>query len=148
MAQMIEINLKPDAKTLRQFGLIALVGFGFVALIAWKEWLIFAGGLGSARSIVAGVFVGLAGYSALFALIWPKAVLPVYLGLTILSYPIGFVLSHVIMGTLFFLIISPTGIVMKLMGKDPLERKWDPDAESYWLDCAPPRPKEDYFKQF
>ena len=95
-----------------------------------------------------GVFAGLGLYSALLGLIWPKAVLPVYIGLTILAYPIGFVLSHVIMGTLWFLIISPIGIAFKILGKDPLERKWDPDAETYWLDCAPPRPKESYFKQF
>ena len=47
MAQMIEMNWSPDAKTLRNFGLIAVVGFGFVATIAHFEWLIFAMGLGA-----------------------------------------------------------------------------------------------------
>ena len=42
MAQMIEMNLKPDAKILRQFGFIAVGGFGFVAAIAHFEVLIFA----------------------------------------------------------------------------------------------------------
>jgi hypothetical protein len=148
MAQMIEINLRPDNKTLRQFGGIALLGFGFVAAIAWYEKLVFSFGLGDARPIVAGVFAGVAVYSAFFALVWPKAILPVYLGLTILTYPIGFVLSHVIMGSLFFLIISPIGIVFRIMGKDLLDLEWDPEAESYWLDCAPPRSKESYFRQF
>ena len=97
---------------------------------------------------MAGAFVSLAAWSGFFSLVWPKANLPVYLGLTILAYPIGFVLSHVIMGTLFFLMITPLGIVLKLIGKDPLHRSFDPEAETYWLDSRPPRSKESYFKQF
>ncbi|MCP5041400.1 MAG: hypothetical protein GY944_10275, partial [bacterium] len=60
----------------------------------------------------------------------------------------GFVLSYLIMGALFFLIITPTGLVMKAIGRDPLERKFDPDAETYWRDCRPARPNEHYFRQF
>ena len=148
MSQMIEINLRPDASTLRQFGLIAIAGFGFVAAIAHFEVLIFTAGLGAAKPYVVGVFGGLAVYSGVFGLIFPKAVLPVYLGLTVVSYPIGFVLSYLIMGTLFFGLITPVGIIMKIIGRDPLERKLDPDAESYWLDCRPERGKESYFRQY
>lgn len=148
MAQIIEINLNPDARTLRQFGWIALAGFGFVAAIAWYEKLIFAFGLGAARQTVAGVFACLALYSAFFSLVWPKANRPVYVALTIVSYPIGFVLSHLIMGSLFFLLITPVGLFFRLIGRDSLERKWDPAAQSYWHDCPAPRPKESYFKQF
>jgi hypothetical protein len=148
MAQMIEINLKPDARTLRQFGFVAVVGFGFVAAIAHFEVLIFTAGLGAAKPYVVNTFAGLAAYSGVFSLISPKANLPVYLGLTIVSYPIGFVLSHLIMGTLFFGLITPVGIIMKALKRDPLDRKFDPDAESYWLDCRPDRGKESYFRQY
>lgn len=148
MARMIEMNLKPDAKTLRQFGFIAVGGFGFVAAIAHFDLLIFAAGLGAAKPYVVNTFIGLAAYSGAFALIFPKAVLPVYLGLTIATYPIGFVLSHVIMGTLFFGMLTPAGIIMKIIGRDPLERKIDKDAESYWIDCRPDRGKESYFRQY
>ena len=145
---MIEINLRPDVKTLRQFGFIAVVGFGFVAAIAHFETLIFALGLGAAKPYVVAGFIGLAGYSGLFALIYPKANLPVYVGLTVLSYPIGLVLSYVIMGTLFFGMITPTGLVMRMIGRDPLDRKFEPEAESYWHDCRPARDKASYFRQF
>ena len=79
---------------------------------------------------------------------WPRANLPIYVGLTIASYPIGLVLSYVIMGSLFYLLISPVGIIFRLIGRDPMEREWDLAAESYWNDSAAPRPKERYFKQF
>ncbi|MCP5041181.1 MAG: hypothetical protein GY944_09135 [bacterium] len=148
MAQMIEMDWSPDAKTLRNFGLIAVVGFGFVATIAHFEWLIFAVGLGAAKPYVVNTFIGLAAYSGACGLVFPKANQPVYIGLAVISYPIGFVLSYLIMGALFFLIITPTGLVMKLIGRDPLERKFDPDAETYWRDCRPARPNEHYFRQF
>lgn len=148
MSNMIEINLRPDAGTLRQFGFIAVVGFGVLAAFAWFEWFIFAIGLGAARPIVAGVFAGLAGLSLLFSLVYPKANLPIYVGLTILSYPIGFVLSYVIMGTLFYGLITPVGLFFKLTGRDPLNRTFEPDAESYWTPVRQSPNNERYFKQF
>jgi hypothetical protein len=148
MAQMIEMNLRPDVKTLRQFVVIAICGFGFVAAIAHFEVLIFAMGLGAAKPYVVNTFAALAGYGAVCSLVFPKANLPVYVALTVISYPIGFVLSYVIMGTLFFLIITPIGLIAKLVGFDPLNRKLDPDAETYWLDCRPARDKASYFRQF
>ncbi|MFT5443101.1 MAG: hypothetical protein ACI8W3_002147 [Myxococcota bacterium] len=148
MAQMIEMNLRPDAKTLRQFGFIAVAGFGFVAAIAHYDALIFSMGLGTAKPYVVNTFIGLAAYSGIFSLIFPKANLPVYVGLTVLSYPIGYVVSHVIMGALFFGMITPMGVVMRMFGRDPLERKLDPEATTYWRDCRPPREKESYFRQF
>ena len=148
MSKMIEINLRPDEKTLRQFGFIAFFGFGFVAAIAWYEALVFSFGLGEARPIVAGGFAGLGVLALLLGLVWPKANLPIYVGLTIVAYPIGFVLSYVIMGTLFFLLITPVGLFFKLTGRDPLHRRYEPELASYWIDSRPDRPKESYFKQF
>jgi len=148
MANVIEIDWKPDDRTLRQFGVIALVGFGGVAALAWFELLIFSFGLGAARVPVTAVLAGLAALSGVFSLVYPRANLPIYLGITVLTYPIGFVLSYVLMGTLFYLIIAPAGIVMRLLGKDPLERGILPEAETYWVDSPPARPSESYFKQF
>jgi MFS family permease len=148
MSKMIEINWRPDDRTLRQFGAIALVGFSFLAAIAWWELFIFAFGLGEARAIVAGTFAALAGLSALFSLVAPRANLPIYLGLTILSYPIGFVLSYVIMGFLFFVMITPVGLIFRVTGYDPLQRRFEPEATTYWTDPRPRRGKESFFRQF
>jgi hypothetical protein len=148
MSKMIEINLRPDEKTLRHFGFIALVGFGFIATIAWFELLIFAFGLGEARPYVAGGLAALAVISALFSLVYPKANLPIFVGLTILAFPIGFVLSYLIMGFLFYGLITPVGLFFKLTGRDPLNRRFDPDAESYWTPVAQSASRESYFRQF
>ena len=148
MANMIEINWRPDDRTLRQFGFIALGGFGFVAALAWFEVLIFAFGLGEARLPIAAGLAGLGVISGLLSLVHPRANLPIYIGITVATYPIGFVLSYVLMGTLFYLIIAPVGIVMRLFGKDPLEHRIMPEAETYWVDSPPARASESYFRQF
>jgi hypothetical protein len=148
MSKMIEIDWRPDARTLRQFGWIAVVGFSFLAVIAWLEVFVFAFGLGEARPWVAGGFAAVAVVSGLFSLFAPTANLPIYLTLTVLSYPIGFVLSYVIMGVLFFGMITPAGLIFKLLGRDPMHRRFDREASSYWVDPRPRRGKESYFKQF
>ena len=149
MAQMIELNLTPDTKTLRQFGWIALGGFCLLAALSHFELLVFSTPkMVGLKPTLMAIFGGLAAYCALSSLVWPKANLPVYVGLTLLAYPIGFVLSHVIMGSLFFLVITPVGIVLRSLGNDPLHRAYEPDSDSYWIDSRPERPKESYFKQY
>ncbi len=148
MAKMIELDFDPDERTLRQFGWIALGGFGFVAAIAWLEVLIFAFGLGSGRPWVAGIFAGLALLTGLLSVVYPRGNRFIYLGLAVVTYPIGFVLSYLIMGLLFFGIIAPTSLALRIVGHDPLARRYDPEAPSYWSACRPARDKRAYFKQF
>lgn len=148
MSKMIEIDWKPDETTLRQFGFIALFGFGFLAALAWFQLLVFAALPDDLRSPVAGVFGALAGVSLLLSLVAPKANWPIYVGLTVLAYPIGFVLSYLIMGFLFFVMITPLGLFFRLVGRDPLHRDFDPSATTYWTDPRPRRGKDSYFRQF
>ena len=148
MSQMIDLDLSPDARKLRQFGWIALAGFGLLALLAWSEALVFAFGLGGARVGVAASLVAIGVLSGLFSLLAPRANLPLYVGITLLAFPIGFVLSYVILGTLFYLVITPVGLLVRLAGRDPMGRRFERDASSYWVDARPARSKESYFKQF
>lgn len=148
MARMIEIDWNPDAQTLRQFGWVALGGFGLLAVLAWQEWLIFAFGLGAARPAVAAALLAVGVGAAALGLVFPKGNRYLFVGLTLLAFPIGFVLSYLILTTLFFGIIAPIGIVMRWVGHDPMKRTADPDAASYWVPAEPMPPKARYFKQF
>jgi hypothetical protein len=148
MSRMIDLNLRPDSTALRQFGWIALVAFALLALAAWREWLIFALGLGDARPLVAGALLALAVLCGLFSAVWPKGNLPVYVGLTLIGFPIGFVLSYVILGTVFFLLIAPVALVFRVVGRDPMNRAFPGSAPSYWMDARPTRPASSYFRQF
>jgi hypothetical protein len=148
VANLVEINFRPDERTLRQFGWIALAGFGLLALCAWNGWLVFRHGLGEWRAAVSWALAGLGLLSALFSLVFPRANALLFVALSLLAFPIGFVLSYVIMATLFYAVIAPVGFVMRLFGVDPMDRRFLRDAPTYWRDARPPRAKADYFKQF
>jgi len=148
MSKLVEINFDPDTRTLRQFGVIAFVGFGVLAALAYYEKLIFSFGLGDARMPIVTTFTALGSIALLFALVAPKANRILYVGLTLLAFPIGLVLSYVIMGTLFFLIIGPIAIGFRLLGRDSMHRAYDPSAATYWSAAHPPRDKESYFHQY
>lgn len=148
MSQMISLNLNPDRATLRKFGFIALVAFLLLAAAAYYEKLIFAFGLGDARETTAYVLAGLAVACGVFSLVAPGLNRPIFVGLTLISFPIGFVLSYVFLGSLFFLLIAPIAIVFKIIGRDKMARSIAKDTSSYWSDCAPVTNKDRYFNQF
>ncbi len=145
---MVELNLSPDVRTLRQFGWIALVGFGALAALAWWELGIFAFGLGAARVPVTATLGGLGVVSALLSVVWPKGNRALFVALSVLSFPIGFVLSYLILGAVFFGLFAPLAILFRLIGRDALRRRPASAAETYWQKARPPRPKADYFRQY
>ena len=46
---------------------------------------------------------------------------------------LGAIISPIVMGIVFFLVITPTGFIMKIIGKDSLYRKYDKHSKSYWI---------------
>ncbi len=56
---------------------------------------------------------------------------------------LGRIVSPVVIGILYYLVITPFGIVMRLAGKDPLRLRREPDAQSYWIKRDPPGPPPD-----
>ncbi len=46
--------------------------------------------------------------------------------------PIGWTISHVPIAALYYLVVTPIGLAMRPFGRDPLARRFDPDAQSYW----------------
>jgi len=53
------------------------------------------------------------------------------------------VVSPVALGLAFYLAVTPTGLIMRLLGKDPLRLKFDREASSYWIKREPPGPDPD-----
>jgi len=49
-----------------------------------------------------------------------------------LSVIIGYFISRVLLTLIFFLVLLPTGLIMRVVGRDPMDRKFDPAASSYW----------------
>jgi hypothetical protein len=147
-SRLVDLNLRPDPRALRRFGYGALVGFGLLALLAWREAGMFAFGLGEARLPLAAAFAALGAISILFSFAAPRANLPLYLTLTLVTFPIGFVMSYVILGVLFFVVFGGVALIMRLLRRDPLHRAYDPSAKSYWSEARHNRSNESYFRQF
>lgn len=113
----------------RGFGLVFAVVFTIVAL--WP--LTGDGGVRLWSLAVAGLFCG-------FALLKPAVLAP----LNRLWFRFGMLLQKVvsplILGLLFFAVFTPLGALMRLTGRDPLHRRWEPDSATYWIDREPPGP--------
>jgi hypothetical protein len=146
---VIEINWSPNRRQLRTFGWV-----GAAALAAVGTWIFlrrsfFGAEMSDATATIAAVVLwAAAGVLFVLASAAPAALRPVYVGLTIVTFPIGIVLSYVIMAVLFFGLFTPIGLVFRLIRRDALHRAFDPDAASYWVPRDGVRDVRRYFRQF
>jgi hypothetical protein len=145
---MLDINFNPPKRDLRNFGFVALVAFALIGgLVYWKRGL-FGLEFGGATETVSYILWGLGLLSGFFSIVIPAANRALYVTLSVITYPIGFVVSHVVMAFIFFAIITPVGLLFRLLGRDPLHRRFDRSAESYWDPHVARKDKASYFKQF
>ena len=137
---MIEINWNPTRKDLRIFGIAALIASIVISLLLY----IFKGIELQWISIL--IVVG----SAIFlcSFISAKATRMIYLGLSLVTLPIGWILSFILLAVFYYLIVTPTGLIFRLTGRDPLHRKFDSTTKSYWIKRKSPDTLDRYFHQF
>ncbi len=131
-------NRTPSERELQWFGLIVLVVFGMLGSMAL--WRFDA--LGAAQvlwSLGAGIALGFYALRPLRR--------PIY-GLWMrLTTPIGWAISNLVLAIIFYGLITPLGLVMRLFGRDKLERRFEPAAESYWVAHDPGGDTARYFRQ-
>jgi len=136
----MKINWNPNHKELRKFGIISLIASALIALL-----LYVLKGLGI-QWAAAICFVGLIIFiSSMLSL---KVTRGIYLGLILLTMPIGFVVSFTVMAIFYFLLLTPLGLIFRLTGRDSLGRKFDSNTNSYWIGRRPPENIDRYFHQF
>ena len=131
-------QLKTSNRDLRKFGLTVGGVFAVLGLLfLWRHkthWPYFL--WPGASLIIAGI-------------IFPRTLKWIYIGWMSIAFVLGFVMAHVILTLLFYLVITPIGLVARLFGQDFLSRKLNRAAKSYWI----PRDKkvksaQDYERQF
>ena len=106
----------------KEFGLI--VGAGFVLLGGW--WL-YRGKFITA----AHVTLPLGTLLILLGLLWPRALVLPNRAWMLLAEGLSFLTTRIILGLVFFLVVTPIGVVKRLSGWDPLNRRGGSSA-SYW----------------
>ncbi|MCP4729331.1 MAG: hypothetical protein GY872_04560 [Roseibacillus sp.] len=134
-----DFNIKPSAKMLREFGIIALFGFGLVGALLGLKWEAWTASY---------VLWALGAVSFVLALVQPRLLLPLYVALMVVAFPIGFVISNVILLALYFGLFTPFSMVFRLIGRDTMKRKFEPEAESYWIKRTGSTPASQRFKQY
>ena len=80
---------------------------------------------------------------------FPQALVPVFRLWMRLARAIGEVFSRIALAIVFYLIFSPVGILLRILKKDLLDQRMEPDKNSYWTLRKPPeQDKGRYLKQF
>ena len=135
---LVEIKTQPTRRDLAVFGvlLFALAGLAGAALR-------FRWGHPRAAEVVwgAGAALGLA-----YGLV-PGFRRPLYLAWTFLTWPIGATVSLVLLAAVYYLLLTPIGLGVRALGKDPMRRRFDRTAKTYWTPHPPERDVERYYRQ-
>lgn len=137
---MIEIQWNPSRRDLRLFGLIGLPipMLGLAALAHFRlGWVAVPAGL---AAVAAG--------GLLLGAVAPALLRPLYVGISVAGYPVGWLVSHALLAALFYLVVTPTGLILRAAGRDPLDRDRDRPRDSHWRPRPPARPPADYFRQY
>ena len=133
----MEFKSKAELKALRSFGLLVGGVFAVIGLWPWffrhmdpRFW-----------SLIVSVAL------VVPALAWPASLRPVYRVWMTIGHALGWVNTRIILGVAFFVVFTPIGWVMRLLGKDPMRRRFDPAAQSYRVN-RPPRDANHMQKPF
>lgn len=131
-------NLDLSSKGLKKFGITMAVVSGLITLWLYffhPDYIIFSGGLTL--------------LFALLAFIVPTSLKTFYLLWMALAFILGFIMTRVILTVLFYIILTPTGLFLRLTGKDLLKLKVNGGEVSYWEKrSGAKKTKSDYEKQF
>ena len=131
-------NIKSNKSEWKKFGItmgiiIAIIGF----CLLWKK----------NNSYNYSLFLAAAFF--ITGLMFPSMLKPVYKAWMALSVVMGFIMTRVIMVIIFYLIVTPIGLIASLTGKEFLDMKIDKSAKSYWIVREKiQKVKSDYERQF
>jgi hypothetical protein len=119
--QWSDLPRDPPPRLLRQFAFLCLVFFG---VLAWRAW--------SHRSASLAVVLGVIAVGAgLLGLARPRALRPIFVGWMVLAFPIGWLVSNILMGALFYIVFTPIALLFRILGRDALELRRR-EVTSYW----------------
>ena len=127
---------KLDRKGLREFGLVT------GAIVAGLFGLFFPWVFDVTYPLWPWIFLLVLGGWALAA---PSSLGPVYRAWMRFGLLLSKVTTPLIMGTVFFLVIAPVALILKIAKWDAMNRKLDPEAESYRIASA--KPSKDHLER-
>jgi hypothetical protein len=108
---------------IRKFGIVFAVILSLVALISmWRG-----------RETLVLPFFTVSAAVMLSSLVFPRLLSPLYYLMLRVSGYMGWFNTRLILVIVYYLVFTPTALLFKLLGKDPLSRHFERDAPSYWM---------------
>ncbi len=136
---LLQIDRNPSRRQLRVFSACWLVFFAGFGL-----WLI---GVGRARWL-ALLLCGCSVVAPIWLVLAPRTVRWLYVGLSYVTWPISVLISFLVVFVLYYGVVTPIGLAMRLVRYDPMKRKWEPERQTYWESKAQPPGIRNYLRQF
>ena len=134
---MVDINWRPQAKELRKFGITVMIGFGIIGLIfqfaadnLQGAYVAYIAGSALGLPALTGTVIALPGY-------W------IWMGI---AFVMGNIMSRLLLGIFFYLLITPMGLIRRLAA-DKLHLK-RPTGSSCWVDLPEDGGKGRFERQF
>lgn len=128
MHEPVDNSSPPALPTERNFGLVFAAAFSVLGGL--RTWHGHGDGL---------VWFAVAAVFAAMAWLWPAPLRPLNLVWARLGALLHRIVTPALMGVIFFGVFAPMGVLMRLLGKDPLRLRRDPQATTYWLACPDAR---------
>ena len=122
MSEIKHIIKTKGSKEFRKFGITMGI---FLLIISTFFWL------KSSENFI--YILGIGGGLLGCALLLPNLLRPVYIIWMSFASFLGFVMTRVILSLIFYLIFFPISVILKIIGKNLLQQKIDPNAKSYWI---------------
>ena len=133
--KLVEMNWQPSVRQLRQFGLIALLA---LPALGW---------LWSRNVSVVLSLAAIGGLLALLGLLAPRSLRLVFIGLSLAALPIGLIVSEIALAIIYYLVVTPVGMIARLTGRDRLELRFRREQQTYWRPKPQAAGPDRYFRQ-
>ncbi len=131
-----DVSARLSAAQGRRFGLTVGIAFlVFAAIALWRD-----------HPLTMRILAALGGALVAGALIVPRALLPVERRWMQLAHLLSRVTTPIVMGILFFVVITPIGLARRMTGRHGLPR--GKSGESMWRERAPGQRRSDLSRQF
>lgn len=137
---LLDINLKPSDKMLKDFGKFALFVSVLIAAFNFYKGFVVLNTAG--YIVLGGVLVFVASLISTFL------IRPIYITMVVVTFPIGWAISHLILAFFYYCMITPLAIFFKLTGRDIMHRTYDKACKSYWIKHETPTSLKQYKQQF
>ena len=136
---VIEMNWRPSHRDLRLFAVVQLI------VASAGAWLLHRrlGWDAAACVVVAASLVITA-----VGLVLPQLLRPLFVGWMLAAFPVGWVMSHLLLAAVYYGVVTPIGLALRLRGRDSLQLKPRADATTYWVERPQPPDSTRYFRQF